>query len=409
MFKFDKYYFNKLSLFEGGNVTVKKGGLMGGNVTVKLQSAQKIPVDQLSNQQFTQFKQEIIGVLRGINKQFTGEIGKPLWPELDNLIDSGKIFSGSTRILFIKPLNEIKKYKQTFGDIDLQYPEELKDDLEEFLNNNEDQKFGNMTFFGMGGNSPNQFNTIFKTTVLPDDVTNIQIDFEPTYWENNEPSEFATFAHYSSWTDMKANVKGAFSKLLMRSLVREKEKLGDVAVLTPTGKISKSVKHDNPNLRGFSVDKGMRVKYEPIVDNRGEQKTTEDGRPIYQEISTKKSDYEKDLNDIFGFVFGIVPTDDEIQKAHSYVGLLQLMKKYLDDETIEKVFNTFINIIWGTEGQEIEKCDEFINGINYNDYEVKRAAYDQFIKVFHELAMDEDSLRDFILPFYDKLAKRKMK
>jgi len=397
MASFDKFYFDKLSLFEGGNVKV------GGN----LESAQKIPLGELSSGQFEQFKAELANTLKAFNKEFEKQTGEALWPNLDALIENGKLFSGSTRLLFTKPLKELQQHKKTVGDIDLQYPDDKRDALKEFLSNVEDQQFGDMTFFGMGGRSPIQFNTIFKTTSLPDDITNIQVDFEPTFWENGEPTEFSTYAHYSSWEDVKSKVKGAFSKLLTRALVSNKQKLGDIAVVTPTGKISKSAKYDNPGMRGFSVDKGMRVKYEPVTDEKGNQKTTEDGKPMYRELPTKDSNYERDLADIFGFLFDKTPTEDEKHQMHSYIGILKIMKKHMDEDTAKSVFDDFMKIIWGDAAQEIEQ-GEFQNGINNNDFEVKKAAYDQFIMAFPKLQMSDEELKAYVTPFYDKLAKRKM-
>ena len=407
MLRFEQHYNRRLSLHEGGNVRVKKGTGMGGNVNVSLETAHKIPIDELSKTQFVQFKNEITTTLKALNKAFEKQTGEALWSNIDSLIETGRLFSGSTRLLFTKALEDLKKYKKKVGDIDLQYPEEKKGALKEFLTNSEDQKFGDMTYFGMGGNSPIQFNTIFKTTSLPDDVTNIQVDFEPTIWEDGEPTEFSTYAHYSSWEDVQSQVKGAFSKLLMRSLTSNKERLGDVAVVTPTGKISTAAKYDNPGMRGFSVDKGLRVKYEPVLDDRGEQQKTDDGRPMYKEIPTKDSNYERDLADIFGFLFGQEPTEDEKHLMHSYIGILKLMKKYLDDDSENDVFDGFMKIIWGDMAQEIEQ-GEFKDGINTEDFSIKHAAYDQFVKVFPELRMSEEELLNYVRPFYDKLAKKKI-
>lgn len=390
-FKFDNFYY----LTEGGNVKVKG------------QSAHKIPMDQISAKQFDELKKEISDALKALNAAFQTKYKKPLFPNIDANIENGKLFSGSTRPFFTMTYDDYKKHKKYVGDMDLQYPEELEKELGEFLAANEGKKFGKMTYFGEGGASPTQYNTIFKSTVAPDLVENIQMDFEPTQWETGTPTEFATFAHYSDWEDIKANVKGAFSKLLMRALVSSKERLGDIAVMTPTGKISKSTKFEDPAMRKFSVDKGMRVAFEPVLDAKGNIQKTEEGKPIYKEIDTKKSTYSRDLGDIFAFIFGQVPKGNEKQIMHSFVGLLKLMEKYLDKDTIKMIFSSFLRIIW-EKGQEIEVTDQFNKeGIQEKDFEVKKAAYDQFIKVFPYLKMKDEALKNFVMPFYVDLKAAK--
>jgi hypothetical protein len=399
MSRFNDYYY----LTEGGNVTLRKDAKMGGNV----EGAEKIPVVDFNPNQFEQLKTEIRNCLISLNKAFKEATGEDLWPNLNRNIDDGKLFSGSSRHLFTKKLNDLKQYKKTVGDIDLQYPAEKRQALKDFLDTHEDDSFGDLTYFGMGGRSPIQYNTIFKTKSFPDNISNIQVDFEPTYWEDGTPTEFSTYSHYSDWNDLKSGIKGAFSKLLTRALVSEKQRLGDITVMTPTGKVSKAAKYDNPGMRGFSVDKGVRVKFAPVTDDRGIQQQSEDGKPMYREIPTKESTYERDLSDIFAFLFEKKPDDNEKEMMHSFIGILQLAKKYLDDETEKAVFDTFMKIIWGEQAQEIEQ-GEFKDGINWNDFNVKKAAYDEFVKIFPELKLSDDELMDYVRPFYDKLQKRKM-
>jgi len=381
----------------------------GGNVTIKGIPADKIPMDKINAKQFAEIQQEIVGALKALNKEFEDKYGKPLFPKIDENIKNGKLFSGSTRPFFAMKFDDFVKHKKAVGDMDLQYPEEMRKQLQEFLKNNEGKKFGKMTFLGAGGNSPTQENTIFQSTVAPDLVKNIQVDFEPTFFEDGVPNEFSTFAHYSSWKDIQNRVKGAFSKLLMRALVSAKERLGDIAVQTPTGKISTSSKYSNPSLRKFSVDKGMRVAFEPVLDDKGNQEKSPDGKPLYREIDTKNSTYERDVDDIMSFVFGKKLSSKEIKDAYSFIGLLNLMKKYLDKDDVKMIFSSFMDIIWKT-GQEITMSNEFDeNDIQVDDYETKKAAYEQFVKVFPELKMNDDELIEFVKPFYKSLMQNKIK
>jgi hypothetical protein len=379
----------------------------GGNVTVDGVPADKIPMDKISAKEFNELRNEILNTLRALNKAFEEEYDKPLFPKFEENVKSGKMFSGSTRPFFSKTHEDFKKYKKSVGDMDLQYPEELRTLLKEFLKSNKGKKFGKMIFLGEGGGSPTQENTIFQSTVNPELVKNIQIDFEPTFYEDGVPNEFSTFAHYSSWTDIQHKVKGAFSKLLMRAIVSSKERLGDIAVQTSTGKISKSSKYDNPSMRKFSVDKGMRVAFEPVLNNKGTHEKTPEGRPIYKEIDTKKSIYERDVDDIFAYIFNKKPTPVEKKDFHSFVGLLKLMEKYLEKDAVKNIFYSFLKIIW-KEGQEITMSSNFDeNGIQVDDFETKKSAYDQFVKVFPYLKMKDQELMEYVKPFYDDLKRKK--
>lgn len=383
MNKFAKYYFTPL--LEGGNVKI-----MGGNV----EGADKIRIDQMSEDKANELKSDITQMLIAFNNKYGG-----LWSNLESLIKSGDLFSGSTRLFFTKPHKEFIQHKKIVGDIDLQYPTEEKDKLVKFLEDQTGTEFGNLTLVGRGGRSPIQYNTLFKTK----DGKNIQVDFEPTYWEDGKPSEFSKFAHYSSWKDIQSNIKGAFVKLLLRALIG-REKLGNIAVITKTGKISKSAKFENPGLRGFSVDKGVRIKFDPILDDKGEIEKTEDGRPKYRETDTKTVEYERDIGKIFQLAFGETPTAEEKKDFHSFVGVVNILKKYLPEE-VKAVFDKFMEIIWGDLAQEIETGNLFNKyGIQVNDFLVKKAAFDQFVKVFPNLKMNDNELRKYVKPFYDKLS-----
>ena len=54
--------------------------------------------------------------------------------------------------------------------------------------------------------------------------------------ENQQPTEFATFGHYSSFTDIEKNVKGLFIKYLVRSLASAIDRQEIVVLSKKTGK-----------------------------------------------------------------------------------------------------------------------------------------------------------------------------
>jgi len=377
----------------------------GGNVVVNGENADHIPIDKITEQQFLQLREDITNVLSALNETFLSTYGRPLFPKFKENIKSKKLFSGSTRLFFDKDFDVFKKYKKVVGDLDIQHPEKNSEDLHEFLIKSKGKKFGGMILFGNGGNSQLQENTIFKTKNYPNILENLQIDFEPTTFKNGVPTEFATFSHYSSWTDMKSGIKGAFAKFLLRALVSSKEKLIDnnIAVLTPTGKISKSQKYNHVGIRKFSVDKGVRIAFEPVLDDEDNITKTDDGKLIYNELDTSDSIYEQDLNEIFQYVYDKTPTASEIKRFHSYIGMLDMMKEYYDIETSKKVYDGFMNLIWSESAQETDRGSFDERGIQIKDFNIKKAAYDQFVKVFPEFKMTDKQLLDYVMPFYNAL------
>lgn len=379
----------------------------GGNVVVKNIKADKIQIEKMSKEQFEHLKESLSNLFKKLNDSFMIKYDKYIWSNLENLIKTGKIFSGSTRLMFVKSYEDFVKYKKVIGDIDIQVPSENIKELEMFLDSNEGKTYGNFIYLGKGGNSPIQINTIFQTNDFPGILKNIQIDFEPTLWKKNEPTEFSIFGHYSDWEDVKENIKGVFSKYLLRCLV-SREKLDKIAVMTPTGKISTSKKYEEPvSMKSFSVDKGLRLKYIPVLDVNGNIRKTESGLPIYRELSTAESDYETNLDNIFAIVFKKMPTNEEKRLFHSYVGILRLMKKYLKMEEIKDVFESFKKLLWGVQAQEIEQ-GEFVDEINQNDFKVKKLAYDKFLQVFPELIKDEKDINILIKKYYLNLKSRKL-
>lgn len=366
------------SILEGGNVEV------GGKASVNKVSADKIPVDKLNIEQWEDLKNEIINTLYSFNNLYKQEFGEYLWPKLKSLIQSGKIFSGSAQHFFTKSLKDFQKIKDRVGDIDLLYPKEQKNDLGYFLNNYKGTKFGKLVYIGHGGKSPTQYNTIFRTASFPKIVSNIQIDFVPVEWEDNSPSKFATFAHASPWNDLQKNIKGVFVKYLFRCLA-SKDTLKNAKVLTKNGKVSNADEYDKIAMYGFSVDNGLRKKYD-LVDKRG-------NKEYYKPIPTSLSNYISDLDDIFKFLFGKNGSANELKKMESFLGMLEIIDKYYSKEDIQKVFDRFIDLMWGEKAQKIENDDNL-------DFDVKKSAYDAFVNKFKYLEMTDDKFNKVIHKYY---------
>lgn len=373
---------------------------MGGNVVLPSgEAAQKVNIKTVGR---TKLIKMLTFTIKDFNTQYEEFFKQPLWKDIDKLIKKGLIFSGSTRSLFNTEISDIEfqKYKPKIGDIDLQLPSDKIKNVAKFLKTKIGKKIGEFKYLGEGGNSFSQINGIFETPKeMWDKVRFLQIDFEPTHFQNDEPNEFSIFGHYSSFTDIKNNIKGLFSKYLWRVLI-SKERMGDIVVLSKRGKPSKSIKFINPGRRAFSVDKGVRLKFEPILDDQGKTVIT-NGKPTYKETTTENKNYHQNLELFFSIAFGKLPKENERKNMFSFVRTLFLMKKYLSDSEIEEVFINFIELLWGKGGQVIER-DNYLA-----DKEIKLSAYNKFLEVFSFLkSLDvKTKAEDKIKFFYYKFIK----
>lgn len=132
---------------EGGNLTVN--GKTGEH------SATKLRIKDMSLDQYSSFKKDFISFLYGINERFEDEYGYPVW-EKPELLQTGRMFSGSTRTLFTKEFEEYSARKPKIGDFDIQVPEACFEDFHKFiLEEMVDQSVGDWTIYGCS-KSPGQ-------------------------------------------------------------------------------------------------------------------------------------------------------------------------------------------------------------------------------------------------------------
>lgn len=387
------------TIFEGGNLKI------GNNKANKIDLlSTEYDVEQLK----TRIKNTLSSFVLSLpNTEF--------WNHYKNLINSNEIFSGSSKHFFDKPVTEFSKVKKTVGDIDVQFPIDYQDDLDAFITSNIGNQFGDMILLGQGGKSPIQINTLFV-----DNITglNIQIDFEPVNFEETFPSEFARFSRSSAWNDLSVNIKGVFHKYVLRSLVGA-TKINNISVVTSYDskkckwRVSKK-DYEGTNLQGFSVDKGVRIKYERarnaegnkfFVDSQGQEWLEQEPntKPAYVETDTKTYDYIKDISAIATICFGKELNGFEMELFCSFLGCLKLIKKYV--EVPEEIYSSFFELLFGKSAQEIEQ-GEFENGINTNDFDVKFAAYSKMKNVLDMNELPENEVTQ-IHDYYNELRKKK--
>jgi len=372
-------------LKEGGNVVLKTG-----------EAAQKIPMDQVERKELQKVLRD---TLVALNKKFEAKFDHPLWKNFDELVRKEMLYSGSSRIFFKDSVSdeEFKKYKSKVGDLDLMFPLHLKGELKQLLDSIIGQQVGPCRYVDEGGNSPSQYNTLFE---LPeeywDKIKYVQVDFEPVdaNEETGEPTEFSLFAHYSSWKDIQEGVKGLFSKYLYRSIFSNIEKISNYVILTDSGKVSKSKEFESEiGKYKFSVDRGVRIGYVPVMDADGTQKMV-DGKFAYKKDD--KSNYEQGMQVIFNMAYQKDPTDSELKAMHSFVGSLDLIAQNFDKAKIENIFVRFIELIWGQGAQGIERDNP------KGDFEIKKTAYDLFLKKFPYLKSHDKQIQQELKVFYEK-------
>lgn len=396
------------TLNEGGNATAinKKTG--------EKTLAQKIPIKEIGRSKFIK---KFIDIFIELNKRFKQKYGEPLWKNT-KIIKDGTVFNGSTSIIMNPNISddEIIPFKPKVGDIDILIPSyhakklwSLLDDLEGTM------ILPDVIYKGSNKLDPNklgnQINSVFEVK-FGDIVTQSQVDFEFANFKDDIPDEFAKFAHSSSLKDIKEGFKGVAHKYLLRALAGARSRRDDVIVVTPKSTYEKykikTVKGEPliPNFLKFSVDKGLSYAYE--------QQFTPDGKPwmidgkyVYKEIPTKNRNYETSIISIFKILFNNADSPD-LNKMWSFVGLVDLVKKYLSKEEQQKTLDRMVELCFGKNAQRLERDDYRIDmsikipiinymmkklGLKVNNFE---KIVEEYYKSYNNKKMVE-SFKDFII------------
>lgn len=381
------------------------GNVIGFNKKTNLQvKAEKIPLKKIGRSEFTK---KFTQVFRKINSLFEKEYKKTLWKD-ENLF-SGMMFNGSTSYIFNSsiPDDEIVKYKEYVGDIDIIVPQEYKKELWNLLDKLEGKEIiPGVTYIGC--NKPTissigeQINSVFIINFGNEKVA-AQVDFEFLPVNNGIPSEWAKFSHSSSFLDLKeANLKAVHHKYLIQSLFGGASMRNDIIVVTPSAtannwksKIKKGkLALDIPRILKFSVGKGVGKAYEPLLDESGNI-ITSNGKEVWREIPVSKRDYKTNIKEIFQLAFNVpVVNANELKLFNSFVGIIKLIKKYLNQKQIENTFFRYIDKLWGDHAQEIEPDNE------EKDYRVKITGYNYFIKQISWLKKYDKKIKNQINNYY---------
>jgi hypothetical protein len=384
----------EIKYLEGKNMKIRKIN-EGGNLTVNGKSATKLQVANMNSEQYGDFKEDFIAFLLGVSDIFMEKTGYPIWNK-EELLFQVKVFSGSTRAFFQKDQKTFANKKPKIGDFDVQVPEDIFEEFHEFVMTDlPDMEIGDFTIHGCS-KSPGQDHCLVRANKNYPELgaEYIQVDWEYVTFINNEPSDFATFSHYSSWEDIEHDVKGAFMKLLLRALTSTVDERENVIIVSAkTGKpLASANKSKFIHMIGISVDKGVRRKYKPYLDENGNQMVI-DGKECWCEIPTSESNYSQNIKYIFKLIFNRDPTDKDVKDFHSFIRTLNLMKE-LDPKRIERVYQIFIDINFAKGAQARDAFDP------NEDRAVKMAAVNEFKKAFPELKKFDKEVNAEIEEYY---------
>ena len=325
----------------------------GGNLAVGGHEAQQI---DLKVHQRNYIVPVLDKVLHAINSSFAQTYKAPLWKPA--LLQSRKFLSGSSLHFFDTNISddEFVAKKPKVGDIDTQVDKNQEQNLEAFLTSVQGKMIGPAKCLGFSrGNE--QFSSLWE---LQNPPIKVQIDLEFVAFEKDEPTQWAQFSHSSSWEDLNAGIKGVFHKYMMRSLTANSSTQKYVARQLKKGvKISDEPVVDN-NLSFAVASKqggGMRTKYVPYNDPTTGNPMMKNGLPVMLQVAPGDSEYVQDLGQQYNMLFGQPGNEADQKLMWSFVGIIQLANKYLQDDQRNAVAMAFEELLFGKGAQGLYKGD----------------------------------------------------
>ena len=197
-------------------------------------------------------------------------------------------------------------------------------------------------------------------------------------------------------------------KYILRALAGGASKRDNVLLLTKAGSYDKprfTKKNGEPittlNMQKFFISKGLRVAYEKQYIPGTNEPWIVDGKQVYKEIPSKDSAYETSVFEMFKILFNSEDSKD-IKEMWSFVGIINLMNKYLDKKSIIRTFERFLDLQWGPAAQKLERDHKEI------DYEIKMNAVNYMIKQIPMLKKYNTKIVDMTNKFYDEYDKKKI-
>jgi len=401
----------------------------GGNVQVGERQAEKIEVARVQRQRFVEDMRALFKNLNDRYIAYTRKLGneEPLYnPNTIDRFLSGPGFGGSTGVFFdLSKSDEVfASKKKKLGDIDIYVPREAYVNLFHMLRVIEGTKVidlpegRSVEYVGQIDEDAvgNQINSLFVYNFTDADGSpaqiNMQVDFvKARFTEEGLPHSSIVHSHGSNEMDLMAGIKGFAKNYLIASLTSKLTKVkGKLATPKSTPEkitISKSIESDELSLYTFSTDYGFRLAREKL----GEK----DEYDVYINIAYA-DDKVLDTSAGFKLLFGSEPSDEELDLFHSYIGTLQLMKKYFIDQQrdgkpfYESIFDSILYKCFAVEVKSMEPDDikitlaQSTERENYDlDREAKTSMVNAFYEVFPDLLARQEEVNQMIDRYYQYL------
>lgn len=360
------------------------------------------------------FREDFIKAMHSLAPTNSSRDFIPFW-DYDNHFDllwGGRAFSGSSRHLFDPDVTDetLLRVKPVFGDIDIMVPREKLSVVWDTLVSCEGE-FVTNEFAYVGQNkqrqSGHQINAIFEYS-RPATPIFVQVDFEGVdFGPDGFPTEFSRFSHSSSLADLSVGLKGVAHKYLITNLFRVISHVPDAVVLTDKSpEVAEFARvrqglDSVPQLRSFSVDRGLRTKLRKIIDSETGEPLTVDGRLAYKELPTSESVYTTDLRTIFEELFSEAPAGQDMGEFWSFMGLLELCARFLPREDIAGAYRTMIQKnLFGRGSQNLFRDDLA------KDEALKRAITKVMQARFPYLAKYDSDVSDLKTQYYTDVRKK---
>lgn len=396
---------------------------MGGNaratnkVTGVDTLAQKIPLKEIGRSRFIK---KFIDIFEELDNRFKRKYDRPLWANRA-ILKNGVAFNGSTSFIMNPEIDDdqVIPYKPTSGDLDIMVKESdkadlwaLLDELEaspRFMEDVEYKGSNKLSVSSIG----DQINSVFQVT-FGNIVTQSQVDFEFTEFEgtgdDETPAEFSRFGHSSSLSDAQNGFKGVSHKYILRALAGGASLRTDVLILTnkatyekPVFKKTKGQNITELRMNKFFISRGIRKAYEEQYTPAGKPWFV-DGKRVYKETPASNSSYENSITEMYKILFNDIDGKGvkELDKMWSFVGIVDLMKKYLDNRSITDTFERFLDVQWGYAAQKLERDSAEL------DFEIKANAVNYMIKQIPMLKKYDKKIKEMTDRFYANYDKAKL-
>lgn len=343
---------------------LKEGGNLPFVDPTKPREGERVS-DSINTSRRDEEKNHFVDMFHSINNGFQKHHGHSLF---GNALKNNTFASGSSEVYNNPNISteRFKKAKPTMGDYDVQIPKEHKQKLEDYLQPG--QSHGNFTITHVS-KGKSQVHAIVRHNKTGQ---HHQVDFEPVEYDeqSQEPKPFEKFAHNSHISDLEQGLKGVHHKLLVQSVYSAHAKPSIISRMVGRGKEKKEVQEEgNASPYTFSVDNGVRQKWKQV----GEK----EGKLIVQEQPSKGAEYTKDLPTIYRTMFYREPSEQDISDIHSFGGVIDHIKKHIPREHHGKIFNTFVQKLWGKGSQATGLTRE-------TDRKIKETAYNALANHFPE-------------------------